>query len=107
MDRDDEALGADYDRRSRIVGGGDPDGSAGGAGGKAPRGIDQLRRHVQRPQLEHPVAAKPAPAPSRSGPALASPRLSVMEWLLAIGHVAARRLRGVPRSALVRLHPKG
>jgi MATE family multidrug resistance protein len=29
------------DRRSQIAGGGDPDGSAGGAGGKAPRGIDR------------------------------------------------------------------
>jgi hypothetical protein len=29
------------DRRSRIVGGGDPDGSAGGAGGQAPRGIER------------------------------------------------------------------
>jgi arginase len=30
------------DRRSQIAGGGDPDGSAGGAGGKAPRGIDLI-----------------------------------------------------------------
>jgi eukaryotic-like serine/threonine-protein kinase len=29
------------DRRSQIAGGGDPDGSAGGAGGRAPRGIDR------------------------------------------------------------------
>jgi glycerol-3-phosphate O-acyltransferase/dihydroxyacetone phosphate acyltransferase len=31
---------ADVDRRSQIAGGGDPDGAAGGAGGKGPRGID-------------------------------------------------------------------
>jgi hypothetical protein len=30
-----------FDRRSQIAGGGDPDGSAGGAGGSAPRGIDR------------------------------------------------------------------
>jgi hypothetical protein len=37
------------DRRSQIAGGGDPDGSAGGAGGKAPRGIDrQIRLSVRR-----------------------------------------------------------
>jgi hypothetical protein len=36
----------------------------------------------------------------------ASPRLSVMEWLLAVGHVVARRLRGAPTSPMVRLHPK-
>ena len=34
-------VGAGSDRRSQIVGGGDPDGSGGGAGGQAPRGIDR------------------------------------------------------------------
>jgi phospholipase/carboxylesterase len=50
--------GATADPRSEIAGGGDPDGSAGGAGGKAPRGIDrrgevpdglvEARDHVNR-----------------------------------------------------------
>jgi 3-carboxy-cis,cis-muconate cycloisomerase len=37
----DAAVARRTDRRSPIAGGGDPDGSAGGAGGKAPRGIDR------------------------------------------------------------------
>jgi len=32
-------------------------------------------------------------------------RVSVMDWLLAVGHVAVRRMRGVPRAPMVRLHP--
>jgi hypothetical protein len=32
--------------------------------------------------------------------------LSVMDWLLGVGHVVVRRLRGVPRSPMVGLHPK-
>src|SRR6185436_18695965 len=36
------ALPGGSDRRSQIAGGGDPDGSAGGAGDNVPRGIDQL-----------------------------------------------------------------
>jgi thymidylate synthase len=39
-----EAVG--IDRRSQIAGGGDPDGSAGGAVGSAPRGIDQIREAI-------------------------------------------------------------
>jgi hypothetical protein len=35
-----------------------------------------------------------------------SERLSVMDWLLAIGHVAARKLRGVPVTPTVRLYPR-
>lgn len=35
-----------------------------------------------------------------------SERLSVMDWLLAIGHAAARKLRGVPVTPIVRLYPK-
>jgi len=35
----------------------------------------------------------------------ASERLSVMDWLLAVGHVAARRFRGEPLPPMVRLHP--
>jgi len=32
--------------------------------------------------------------------------LSVMDWLLGIGHVVARRMRGVPRAPMVSVHPK-
>lgn len=35
----------------------------------------------------------------------ADERVSVMDWLLAVGHVAVRRLRSAPRSPMVRLHP--
>jgi hypothetical protein len=35
----------------------------------------------------------------------ASERVSVMDWLLAVGHVAARKLRGIPTAPMVRLHP--
>jgi hypothetical protein len=34
-----------------------------------------------------------------------SKRVSVMDWLLAVGHVAARKLRGIPTAPMVRLHP--
>jgi hypothetical protein len=47
--------GAPTDRRTSgppfersEMGGGDPDGSAGGAGGKAPRGIERLHRYLER-----------------------------------------------------------
>jgi hypothetical protein len=33
-------------------------------------------------------------------------RISVVDWLLAVGHVVARRLRRAPRSPMVALHPK-
>jgi hypothetical protein len=29
-----------------------------------------------------------------------------MDWLSAIGRAAVRRVRGAPRSALARLHPR-
>lgn len=32
--------------------------------------------------------------------------LSVMDWLLGVGHMVVRRLRGAPRSPMVSLHPK-
>jgi hypothetical protein len=32
--------------------------------------------------------------------------LSVMDWLLGVGHVVVRRLRGAPRSPMIALHPK-
>jgi hypothetical protein len=88
---------------------------------------EQLRRHLGRPPLEHPAgrqraAAAPAmpprqaAAPGAPGRSTTAPDatassepsvgLSVMDWLLAIGHVVARRVRGVPRSPMVRLHPR-
>jgi hypothetical protein len=33
-----------------------------------------------------------------------SERIAVMDWLLAVGHVAVRKLRGRPLSPMVRLH---
>jgi hypothetical protein len=64
-----------------------------------PTDYEQLRNHLARPRLEHPAArqrhAEPAPRA----------RVSVMEWLLAVGHAVSRRLRRAPRSALIRLHP--
>jgi hypothetical protein len=36
-----------FDERSEEIGGGDPAGSAGGAGGKAPRGIDRISRRTR------------------------------------------------------------
>ncbi|HEY0478656.1 MAG TPA: hypothetical protein VGD37_14155 [Kofleriaceae bacterium] len=90
-----------------------------------PPEYEQLRRHLGRPPLEHPagrarVAPPPAspampprraiaPVPHRRPAAAAAPaesRLSVMEWLLAVGHVVARRVRGVPRSPMIPLHPR-
>jgi hypothetical protein len=63
---------------------------------------EQLRNHLARPRLEHPAARqKPATPPA---PRI-EPQVSVMEWLLAIGHAFARRLRRAPSSAMVRLHP--
>jgi hypothetical protein len=46
---------AELDRRSQIAGGGDPDGSAGGAGGRAPRGIDPAP--VELPRVPAPPVA--------------------------------------------------
>jgi len=76
MDRHDEASGADY---------------------------EQLRHHLQRPRPEHPAARqKPRAVPTE--PPAAS-RLSVMDWLVAVGGAVARKLRRA-RSAMVRVHPK-
>jgi hypothetical protein len=86
MDRHDEASGEDY---------------------------EQLRRHVQRVKPEHPAAGQqpraPAPAIDEVPPvdqAQPTSRLSVMEWLVAVGHVVARKLRRAPGSAMIRIHPK-
>jgi hypothetical protein len=64
---------------------------------------EQLRNHLARPRREHPVARQQPVAPPRAPRAPVS--VSVMEWLLAVGHAVARRLRRAPCSAMVRLHP--
>ena len=76
---------------------------------EAPPEYEQLRRHLARPTLEHPAGRQrpAAPPPAPAAPAGdSSTRLSVMDWLLAIGNVVARRLRRVPRSPMVPLHPR-
>jgi hypothetical protein len=72
---------------------------------------ERLRHHLQRPPLEHPVAGQHRAAPARSRlehPATgrAASAISVLDWLLAIGHAVVRRLRGAPRSPMVPLHPR-
>jgi hypothetical protein len=75
-----------------------------------PRGDDdladyeRLRHHLQRPRLEHPVPRQPR-LEHLARDRAASP-ISVLDWLLAIGHAIARRLRGAPRSPMVPLHPR-
>lgn len=78
-ERGDAASQADYERLRRYVG---------------PR----TSRHGA--VLERPAAFVPPSEPPED------PKLSVMEWLLGVGHVVARKLRGTPPSAMVRLHPK-
>jgi hypothetical protein len=60
-----------------------------------------LRKHLARPRVEHPAARQHRAAPVPPLPE----RVSVMEWLVAVGRVVVRRLRRAPRSAMVRLHP--
>lgn len=60
---------------------------------------EQLRNHLARPRREHPAARQQPVAPH------VTPPVSVMEWLLAVGHAVARRLRRAPCSAMARLHP--
>lgn len=68
---------------------------------EGPTDYEQLRSHLGRPRLEHPAARRHRAAPLAPPPG----RISVMEWLVSVGHAVARRLRRAPRSALVRLHP--
>lgn len=78
-----------------------------------PTDYEQLRKHLARPRVEHPAARQQPVAPPPAAPVdaqLAPPvsapvPMSVMEWLLAVGHAVARRLRRAPCSAMVRLHP--
>lgn len=78
---------------------------------------EQLRNHLGRSRLEHPIARQqpaevpaPAAAAARSAEPQVSPRVasrvSVMDWLSAIGRAAVRKMRGAPTSALARLHPR-
>ncbi len=68
---------------------------------------EQLRNHLARPRIEHPAARqRPVAPPLPPAPRIEPPvSVSVMEWLLAVGHAVARRLRRAPCSAMVRLHP--
>ncbi|HEX3480760.1 MAG TPA: hypothetical protein VHT91_37335 [Kofleriaceae bacterium] len=67
---------------------------------------EQLRNHLARPRVEHPAARQQPIEPPSSAPRIEPPvSVSVMEWLLAVGHAVTRRLRRAPRSAMVRLHP--
>jgi hypothetical protein len=68
---------------------------------------EQLRRHLKGPRREPAAGGKqPRAAIVQPPPAPAATRLSVMEWLFAVGHVVGRKLRRAPRSPMVRLHPK-
>jgi len=67
---------------------------------------EQLRRHLVGPQREHPAARQQPRAPGAHRRRLATSRVSVMTWLVAVGYAVARRLRGAAPSPMVRLHPK-
>jgi hypothetical protein len=95
-----------------------------------PADTEQLRRHLGGPPLEHPASrslAAPAPSTPRGTPratdstgssvagssvaGISVAGISVMEWVLAIGYVVARRLRRPPgrqppASPMVQLHPR-
>ena len=58
---------------------------------------DQLRVHVPRP----PKAAPQVPAAQAS-----ETKVSVLDWLVTVGHAVARKLRTPPSSPMVRLYPK-
>ncbi|HSR95802.1 MAG TPA: hypothetical protein VLM79_01975 [Kofleriaceae bacterium] len=67
---------------------------------------EQLRRHVQRKAPEHPAGRQLPRAPARELEEESSTRFSVMEWLVGVGQVVARKLRRAPGSAMVRVHPR-
>lgn len=79
-------------------------------GDEDPADYERLRNHLRRPRLEHPAPGAPRIAPARPGVAAPRPpsesQISVVDWIVAIGHAVARRLRGAPRSAMVPLHPR-
>ena len=67
---------------------------------------EQLRRHVQRKAPEHPAGRQLPRTPARELEEESSTRFSVMEWLVGVGQVVARKLRRPPGSAMVRVHPR-
>jgi hypothetical protein len=68
---------------------------------------EQLRKHLARPLVEHPAPHPHPAAPPPGAPRIEPPvSVSVMQWLLAVSHAVARRLRRAPSSAMVRLHPR-
>jgi hypothetical protein len=73
-----------------------------------PADYEKLRRHLARPPLDHPMPRQvpPAPAAPAAPAAVPSHRLSVLDWLLAISHAVFRRLRRMPCSPMVKLHPR-
>ena len=79
MDRRDEASNADY---------------------------EQLRRHVQRNAPEPPAGRQLPRAPASEVDDASPSRFSVMEWLVGVGQVVARKLRRAQGSAMVRVHPR-
>ncbi len=61
-----------------------------------PSDFDALRSHVPaRPR--DPAPEDPAPQDGR---------VSVMEWLLGVGNVIARKVRTVPGSPMLRIHAR-
>jgi hypothetical protein len=72
---------------------------------------EQVRSHLARPRVERPMSSvEHASATSATQistpPRISVPaRISVMEWLLAVGHAVASRLKGAPPSAMAQLHP--
>lgn len=75
-----------------------------------PADYEQLRDHLRRPPLEHPAPRQEQIAPIQPRvappPPHAGSRVSVVDWIVAIGHAVARRLRGAPRSPMVPIHPR-
>ena len=58
--------------------------------------LDALRSHVRAPvRPRHP--GEPAHLAD-------DPRVSVMEWLLGVGHMVARKLQRGPTSPMARIH---
>jgi len=71
------------------------------------RGYSGTRDAVAHGMTDSDRPCGPAAAPG--GPDGDPPRdtkLSVMDWLVGVGHIVAQRIRTVPRSPMVRLHPK-
>ena len=72
------------------------------------RTVDSASRHARahdpvKPPLEHPAGRQQPVAASESQISQIS-QISVMDWLVAVGHLVARKLQ--PRAPIVRLQPK-